>query len=124
MSTTIASRLQGLGIQDLDKEIKQGTATVNDVMLIVRGRIEKRIRMGDKLIPKVCEYHDQLAEVFEKGTGIVQPRFSDKAPVYVKSSASLPDDPKEIANAVFAKVGPTEVCSVIAHLTARMAASI
>ena len=69
MSTTIASRLQGLGIADMDKEIKQGTASIGDVMLVIRGRIEKRIRLGEKLIPKVCQYHDELAAAFEKSTG-------------------------------------------------------
>lgn len=123
IAPVIATRLLGMGIAELDKEIKQGTATVNEVMHVVRARIEKRIALGSKLIPAVCKYHDELAQAFENGTGIQQPRFSDKAPVYVpKQTGQLPNDPKQLADIVFASLDVSKVGEFVAHLTAKLAA--
>jgi hypothetical protein len=93
-TATPAINLNALGIQDMAHAISKGQATVYDVMLCIRKRIEKRIANKQNLLAPVVRYHNELAESYENATGDMQPRFS--VPVYsapAQPNTALPTDP-------------------------------
>lgn len=124
MSTATAINLNMLGIQEMQQAIENGNATVYDVMMVVRKRIEKRIAERRSLVKNVVIYHNELAKSYEEATGDKQPLFD--APNYTpvaQPNAALPTDPEQLADTVFATVGAANVGAVISRLMTRVASA-
>jgi hypothetical protein len=114
--------LNALGIQDLDRAINQGHATVQEVFNIVDARINKRIAEKRNLLKPVVDYRNVLAEQLSH-LGVVAAPIPSPAYAKVQPNSNLPTDPEQLADVVFATVGAANVGTVISRLTARVVGS-
>lgn len=121
-ATAIASvlNLNALGIQDIEKAVTAGKATVHEAYIVVQARIDKRLASGATLLAPVVEYRNTLAQTLNATAGRSIPML--KVPSYAKAKANtdLPTDPDQLADVVFATVGAANVGAVISRLTARV----
>lgn len=115
---TTAVNITLMGIQDIEKAVKNGDATVKQAFDVIDARIKKREASGQKLIGRIVHYRNQLADALTMA-GQLTPTMP--MPTYAaKANASLPTDPEQLADTVFATVGAANIGAVIARLTSRV----
>lgn len=112
-------QVQSMGIQEFQAAISNNKMTVQQVVEILDGRIERRKAAGKPLIAKVVAYRNELATALS-ATGVAS-ISTIPVPTYTQKSSALPDDPVQLADVVFATVGPAKVADLINRLTQRIA---
>jgi hypothetical protein len=121
ITPVIATKLDGMGILDMDKALQAGSFTVADVFAVVQARIDKRTALGERQLPRIVEYRNKLVAAMNSVSPSSIPAM--EVPTYskkVQPSTSLPTDPNDMADVIVATVGLANVGAVISRLTARV----
>lgn len=112
-------QVQSMGIQEFQAAIANNTMTVKEVVAVLDARIERRKAAGKPLIAKVVSYRNELAQALNGAGGMSIPAVP--VPTYTKKADALPTDPVQLADVVFATVGPAKAADLINRLTQRIA---
>lgn len=115
---TPSINLNAMGIQEIDKAVRNGQINVAQAFNVVQGRIDKRLAKGQSLLKPVVEFRNTLAASLNGTTGNSIPAIP--VPTYQQPHPTLPTDPEQLADVVFATVGAANIGAVISRLTARV----